>query len=95
VSELQKGLDRVDGTTAVVAAGAGVLAFVVGCFAGSRLLRVLGLATAAAGGGLYARAKLVERSKKIDAAETSIRSTLDDLDPIAKAQILKDIVVDP
>ncbi len=93
--ELQKTLDRVDSTAAVVAAGAGALAFVLGMIVGSRLLRVLGLATTAAGGGLYARAKLAERSEKIDAAESSIRSTLDDLDPIAKAQILKDIVVDP
>jgi hypothetical protein len=59
------------------------------------MLRVCGLLVAAAGGGLYARAKLAERNEKIDAAETDIRSTLDHLDPIARAQILKDIVVDP
>jgi hypothetical protein len=88
-------LDRIGSTTAVVAAGAGALTFVLGLVLGLRVLRLLGLATTAAGGGLYVRAKLAERSEKIDAAESTIRSTLDDLDPIAKAQILKDIVVDP
>jgi hypothetical protein len=50
-----------------------------------------GLGAALVGGGLYAREKLVERGEKISAAETSIRSELDDLDPVARAQVLKDL----
>jgi hypothetical protein len=95
VDGLLPSLDRVDGTAAVFVAGAGVLTVALGWGVGSRILRVCGLVVAATGGGLYARAKLAERSKKIDAAESDIRSTLDNLDPIARAQILKDIVIDP
>jgi hypothetical protein len=53
---------------------------------------LLGLAAAVAGGGLFARVKLAERSEKIDEAESDIRSELDDLDPVARAQVLKGIV---
>lgn len=92
---LKQSLERVDSRTAVVVAGAGGLAFVLGLGVRSKVLRIVGLLVAVSGGGLYARAKWAERAEKIDAAESDIRSTLDDLDPIARAQILKDIVVDP
>jgi hypothetical protein len=95
VDGLKRSLERVDGRTAVVVAGAGGLAFVLGLGVRSRVLRLAGLLVAVSGGGLYARAKWAERAEKIDVAESDIRSTLDDLDPIARAQILKDIVVDP
>jgi hypothetical protein len=37
--------------------------------------------------------KLAERHKKIEEAETDIRAELDKLDPVARAQVLKDIVL--
>ena len=54
-------------------------------------LRILGLGSAAAGGVFYARVKLAERSEKIKAAESDVRSALDDLDPVARAQVLADV----
>ena len=92
---LKQSLERVDSRAAVVVAGAGGLAFVVGLGVRSKVLRMFGLVVAVSGGGLYARAKWAERAEKIHVAESDIRATLDDLDPIARAQILKDIVVDP
>jgi hypothetical protein len=85
-------LEPRDRDRAVVAlAGGGILALAIGWIVKSRLLRLIGLLAAVAGGGLYARTKVDERSEKIDAAETTIRSTLDDLDPVARAQVLIDL----
>ncbi len=75
-------------------AGGGTVAFVVGIVIGSRLLRVLGLLAVLAGGGLYASRKVDARSKRIDAAKGTIRSELEDLDPVAKAQVLTDMAKD-
>jgi len=72
-------------------AGGGTIAFVVGIVRGSRLLRVLGLLALLAGGGLYASRKLEKRGKRISAAESTIRSELEHLDPVARAQVLTDI----
>ena len=92
MSEPLSTLDTGNGQTVAVAVGAGgVLAFLLGCLLHSRLLRLFGVVAAGAGGVLYARERLAERSEKIDAAESSIRSTLDDLDPVARAQILIDL----
>jgi hypothetical protein len=52
---------------------------------------VLGLLALFAGGGLYASRKLEARGKRIDDAESTIRSELADLDPVARAQVLTDI----
>ena len=79
------------GTVAIAVAGGGAVAFVLGMILGSRLLRLLGVAAIVGGGGLYARARLAERREKIDEAETRIRSELDDLDPVARAQVLADM----
>jgi hypothetical protein len=79
-------------TAALAVATGGVLALVVGWVLGSRVLRVLGLAAAVAGGGLYARIKLAERSEKIEVAESHILEELDELDPVARAQVLKGVV---
>ena len=76
---------------ALAAGAAGLLALASGVVFGSRALRLLGLAATVAGGCLYARRKLARRSEKIDTAETNIRSELDDLDPVARAQVLADI----
>jgi hypothetical protein len=80
-----------DETAAIVAGASGVLALLLGVIVGSRLLRVLGLVAACAGAGLYGRAKLAERNARIEAAERTIHSALDDLDPVARAQVYKDI----
>jgi hypothetical protein len=76
------------GNRALAVAAGGILALVLGWIFHSGLLRVLGLAAAAAGGGLYVRGKLAERAEKIDSTERQIRSELDELDPAARAQVL-------
>jgi len=91
MSEPGPALDRDDQETVVLALSAGgAAALVIGWIIGSRLLRIVGLGSAAAGGVFYARMKLAERSEKIKAAEKDVRSALDDLDPIARAQVLAD-----
>ena len=85
-------LDLQDRETRAIAVGAGgIAALVLGWILGSGLLRLLGFTAVAVGGGLYARERLAERSEKIDAAKESIRSELDDLDPVARAQVLKGV----
>jgi len=85
-------LELDDDDTVALAVGAGAVAgLVVGLIVDSRLLRVLGFAGMVAAGGLFVRAKLSERSEKIGEATSAIRSELDDLDPVARAQVLADI----
>jgi hypothetical protein len=92
VSDRIPTLELEDGDAVALAVGAGgVLGLVVGLIVDSRLLRVLGLASMVAGGALLVRGKLAARSEQIDEAESTIRSQLDDLDPIARAQVLADI----
>jgi hypothetical protein len=76
------------GNGAVAVAAGGILALALGWALDSGVLRVLGLGAAAVGGGLYVREKLAERDEKIHATEKQIRSELDELDPVARAQIL-------
>jgi hypothetical protein len=91
VSEPGPPLDRAGQETVALAISAGgAAALVIGLFIGSRLLRILGLGSAATGGVLYARLKLADRSEKIKAAEDDVRSALEDLDPVARAQVLAD-----
>jgi hypothetical protein len=71
----------------------GVLALAGGLILHSRVMCGLGLIATVAGGGLYARVKLAERHEKIEEAESDIRAELDTLDPVARAQVLKDIVL--
>jgi hypothetical protein len=80
------------GTNALAIAAGGAAALVLGWILGSRLLRMAGLLAAIAGGGLYARRKLAERQQRIGEAEDLIRSELDDLDPVARAQVIEGIV---
>jgi hypothetical protein len=80
-----------EGLALKLAAG-GTLAIVLGWLLDSGFLRALGLLAAIAGGGLYARARLAERDEQIEEAESHIRSELDDLDPIARAQVLEGLV---
>ena len=89
VSEPGSTLDLDEGGNGAVAVAAGgILALALGWALDSGVLRVLGLGAAAVGGGLYVREKLAERDEKIHATEKQIRSELDELDPVARAQIL-------
>ena len=85
--------------TVIIGLLVGMLAFVLGLIRRSRALKALGFVLAAGGAGLYARQRFAERAQKIEAAQSHIRAELDDLDPVAKAQVLADkhgnvIVVD-
>ena len=82
-------------TVGVVIAGSGVTALVLGWILGSRALRLLGFPAVVAGSVLYARARLGERHERIETAESHIRSELDQLDPVARAQVLADIARHP
>jgi hypothetical protein len=77
-------------TVALAISASGAAALVIGWILRSRLVRILGLGSAVAGGVFYARIKLAERNEKIDAAEDDVRSALDGLDPVARAQVLAD-----
>jgi hypothetical protein len=92
VSDQARTFDLRDSEKAALGVVAGgMLALVVGWLSHSRLLRVLGFVAVAAGSGLYAREKYTERDEKIEAAKTSVHAALDDLDPVAKAQVLADL----
>jgi hypothetical protein len=84
------GPDEGDIPAAALAAG-GILVLLLGAARRSTVLRAAGLLVALAACGLYARRKLEARRARIDVAESHIRSELDDLDPVARAQILADI----
>lgn len=85
-------LDSQENETVALAVGAGgALAFVLGWILDSGILRALGLIAAVAGGGFYARRRLAERQEKIEEAEATIRSELDELDPVARAQVIKGV----
>ena len=91
MNEQVPSLDGADQETLAVAVSAGgAAALVIGWIIGSRFLRIVGVGSAVAGGVLYTRIKLHERNAKIEAAEDNVRSALDDLDPIARAQVLAD-----
>ena len=77
-------------TLALAISASGAAALVLGWIIRSRLLRILGLGSAVAGSVFYARIKLVERNEKIETAEDDVRSALDGLDPVARAQVLAD-----
>ena len=92
MSEPAHPIDLQDSQTAALAVAAGgVVAFVIGRILDSAVLRVIGAVVAVAGGGFYARRRLTERSKRIEVAASHIRSELDDLDPVAKAQVIADL----
>jgi hypothetical protein len=80
-----------DETAALAVAAGGALALVLGWILDSGWLRLFGFAGSLAGGGLYARSHVTKRDQKIEAAESAIRSELDDLDPVARMQILADL----
>jgi hypothetical protein len=91
VSEPGPARDRDDQETLALALSAsGAAALVIGWIISSRLLRILGLGSAVAGSAFYTRIKLAQRNQKIKTAENEVRSALDDLDPVARAQVLAD-----
>jgi hypothetical protein len=69
----------------------GILGFAIGWMRHSGSLRTLGLFAVVAGSALYAREKYTVRDEKIKAAKSSVHAALDDLDPVAKAQVLADL----
>jgi hypothetical protein len=84
------GPDGGDIPAGVLASG-GVVVFLLGTARRSTPLRAAGLLATLAACGVYARRKLEVRRARIDVAESHIRSELDDLDPVARAQVLADI----
>ena len=76
---------------AAALAAAGILVLLLGAARRSTLLRAGGIFATLAACGLYTRRKFKARRAKIDVAESHIRSELDDLDPVARAQVLADI----
>ena len=87
-------LELDDGEAVALGVGAGgLVGLVVGLIVDSRLLRLVGLAGMATGAALLVRGKLAERSEQIEEAKSTIRSELDDLDPVARAQVLADIAL--
>ena len=82
--------DPSKGNTIGLAVGTGgVVALVAGWRRNSPLLRAFGTTLALAGGGLYAHGKVAERDERIEATQSQIRSELDDLDPLARAEVLE------
>lgn len=91
MGELGQAPDRDDQEILALAISAGGAAgLVIGWIFSSRLLRILGFVSAVAGAAFYARLKLAARNEKIEAAENDVRSALDGLDPVARAQVLAD-----
>jgi hypothetical protein len=74
--------------------GVGAVLLVVGMLTGSRFLRVLGIVKVAAGAFWIARARLTQRAEEIERADANIRAELDDLDPVARAQVLAGLAND-
>jgi hypothetical protein len=91
VERIFAAIDSGGETLALLVTGGGVATMILSVPLGSRVLRWLGAATALAGGGLYARGRMAERSDRIHQAQEQVHSALDGLDPVAKAQVLSDL----
>ena len=91
VSDAGRAIDFGDSRTAAGIVGGGVLLVFLGRVFGSSLLRATGVLTAIAGAGLFARLRFEERANRIKEAASHIREELDDLDPVAKAQVVADL----
>lgn len=74
-------------------AAGGAAGVLLGWIFGWRLFRIAGWIAAAVGLGLFAKGKFEDRQERVDAATASIRSELDDLDPVARAQVLADVAL--
>jgi len=71
--------------------GGGVLATLLAALTGSRMLGVVGLLAGLIGVALLVRERLEQREEQIMSAEERISSELDDLDPVARAQVIADL----
>jgi uncharacterized membrane protein len=92
VSEQLHAVDpRYSDNAALAIVGGGLLALAFGWMRHSWALRVFGFVAVASGSALYARKKYTERDEKVEAAKTTVHAALDDLDPVAKAQVLADL----
>jgi hypothetical protein len=78
------------GRLAVPVATAGVAMMCLSWPLHSRRLRTAGVVAMFAGGALYVRQRLAERSERISEAEERVHEALDGLDPVARAQVLAD-----
>jgi hypothetical protein len=67
----------------------GIIVFLLGIARGSRILRALGFGAFLAAGAVFARGLKAERDARMEEATEAARSALDDLDPIARAQVLE------
>ena len=74
---------------AIGLAGGGMLLLLTGSLLGSRVTRIAGFIALIGGAALFARRKVAQRSEKIDQAADHIKSELDDLDPVAQAQVIE------
>jgi hypothetical protein len=83
-----------EATAAKAFAAGGVVVFAVGVLRRSSMLAMLGLAASGVGGAALARVKLAERAAKIREATDHVRADIEGLDPVARAQVLKDIAKD-
>src|SRR3954451_2472685 len=90
VARRARGMAPEGGRAAVPLAAGGAAAMCLSWPLHSRRLRAAGVAATFAGGVLYARERLAERSDRIDEAESRVHEALDGLDPIARAQVLAD-----
>ena len=88
------GQGRREAVVAKAFAAGGVAMFAVGAFRRSFPLAIVGLAAGGVGGAALARLKLAERAAKIREATEHVRADIEGLDPVARAQVLKDIAKD-
>jgi len=69
----------------------GAVVSVLAALARSRLLGLVGFVASLIGVVAILRGRLEQREEQILSAEDQIRSQLDDLDPLARARVLKDL----
>jgi hypothetical protein len=91
VTGVAKAIDVDDNRSAVAIVGGGATLLLLGRIVGSSFLRTVGTLGALAGAALYLRQRIAERNRRIEQAADHIRAELDDLDPVAKAQVVADL----
>lgn len=91
VTRVGKTIDVDDGRSALAVVGGGATLHLLGRIVGSSILRTVGTLAALAGAALYLRHRIAQRNQRIEQAADHIRAELDDLDPVAKAQVVADL----
>jgi hypothetical protein len=94
VTRVGGAIDVDDGRNALAVVGGGATLLLLGRIVGSSFLRTVGALAALAGAALYLRQRIAERNRRIGEAAEHIRAELDDLDPVAKAQVVADLTRD-